>query len=521
MSEESTGAKGPATVTTYREVEQKFRVHGLFRLPDLAGAGVVDRVEPRETVHLTAVYHDTSDLRLAREGVTLRRREGGADEGWHLKLPVGALGSGVRDELQFPLESGAVGDPPRELADLVTAYVRGGSLQPVATLLTERTPQALLDANGNEVAELTDDTVSVVDGDRVLVRFRELELEQHAEIAEGDLDAAIALLQEAGAVAGEFVSKAVRALGPMATAPSDIPEPPAVTAKDPAAQLVRAHLVTHVRALRDADLGVRRDEPDSVHKMRVAARRLRSGLKVFRPLLEQEWADGLRDELAWVANELGAARDREVLIVRLEDALSYLPDEVEPLAARTLIDTTLNEGLEQARHQALESLRSERYAALLDALVEAARAPRTTAAAEEPSGRVLPPLVDTAWKRLAKDAKHLHLEGHDDDWHEARKAAKAVRYACEAVAPALGRPAKAMAKQVTRVTELLGEHQDAAVAADTLLALAAEPHVSGRAGFALGLLHRDQRDAVHLTRVEFGPVWSEVSAARHRGWLRT
>jgi CHAD domain-containing protein len=517
-------ASSPAAPVVVREVETKYRVHGLFRLPDLAGAGPVARVEPRETLALTAVYYDTPDLRLAREGVTLRRREGGHDAGWHLKLPVGPVGSGSRDEVRLPLEAGAPGEVPGELRDLATAYARSSILVPVATLQTERVPYALIDAQGDELAELTDDTVSVLDGDRVAVRFRELELEEHGAQA-GDLDDVVRRLSDAGALPGEFSSKAVRALGPMATAPGDVPEAPVPGPDDPAGDLVRAHLATHVRALRRADLGVRRDEPDAVHQMRVSARRLRSGLKVFRPLLDRQWADGLREELAWVAGELAGVRDREVLRERLDEATRDLPAGVEPLGPRALIDTELGAAQQAAREEALAALRSDRYAALLDALVDAVRNPWLTARAEVSCAEALPPLVAKAWKRLARDARGLALDGdgeggRDEAWHEARKAAKAVRYASEAVAPALGKPAKRLAKQVTRVTELLGEHQDAAVAAETLQRLAEGEHVSGRIGFALGLLHADQRGAVHVARLTFLDLWPEVAHARHRGWLR-
>lgn len=515
-----TEQQSPESPQVVREVETKYRVHGLFRLPDLAGAGPVARVEERETLSLTAVYYDTADLRLAREGVTLRRREGGHDAGWHLKLPVGSVGSGSRDEVRLPLDAGEPGQVPEPLRDLTTAYARRAPLQAVATLETERVPFALLDEQGNEVAELTDDTVSVVDGGRVVVRFRELELEERGAAA-GDLDAVAARLSEAGALPGEFTSKAVRALGPMATAPGDIPEPPTPRSSDPAGDLVRSHLATHVTALRQADLGVRRDEPDSVHQMRVAARRLRSGLKVFRPLLDRQWADALRDELAWIASELAGVRDREVLLERLDEATKGLPDEVEPLAPRALIDREVGAALAAAREEALAALRSERYAALLDALVDAVRNPWLTARADVPSADALPPLVRKAWQRLARDAKGLTLDGRDEDWHEARKAAKAVRYASEAVAPALGKDAKRLAKQVERVTELLGDHQDAAVAAATLRDLADGKHVSGRVGFALGLLHAEQRAAVARNRVAFLELWPDVAHARHRGWLRT
>ena len=100
----------PVTAERHPETERKFRVHGLFRLPELAGgdgrgrrsgaAGVAD-VRAAGTVDLLAVYYDTADLRLARSRVSLRRREGGADEGWHLKLPTAERET--REELRCPL----------------------------------------------------------------------------------------------------------------------------------------------------------------------------------------------------------------------------------------------------------------------------------------------------------------------------------------------------------------------------------------------------------------------------------
>ena len=124
-----------------------------------------------------------------------------------------------------------------------------------------------------------------------------------------------------------------------------------------------------------------------------------------------------------------------------------------------------------------------------------------------------------AWKRLAKDVKGLDLEGHDEDWHETRKAAKKARYAAEALTPVFGDPAKALATQVERVTELLGEHQDAAVAAETLRELAGRRGVGGTTGFALGLLHGLQRDEIRAARAELVKIWPDVSRSRWRRWL--
>src|SRR5438309_199600 len=125
-----------------REVEAKFRVHPTFALPDLTGPRTsVARVDGPEVQELRAVYWDTADLRLAREGITLRYRSGEGDgDGWHLKLPAHEAGIpdasiGARDELHDFSPDGAV---PSALADLITVYTRGAVLGPVATLETTR-----------------------------------------------------------------------------------------------------------------------------------------------------------------------------------------------------------------------------------------------------------------------------------------------------------------------------------------------------------------------------------------------
>jgi len=457
------------------EVERKFRVHGLFRLPPLAlpdGGGLG---APTRTV-LTAAYLDTDDLRLARWKVSLRRREGGTDEGWHLKLP---LRSETREELTLPLSEGTTDAPPVALTDLVLALTRTAPLDLVATLRTERTTYPVTDATDQVVAELTDDSVSVLDGDQVVARFRELEVELKGDVQDPSvLDQVGAALVQAGAVPGGTVSKVGRALGPLAAADPDIAAPGIARPKDPAWTAVQAHLARNSRALVTHDAGVRRDSPDSVHQMRVAARRLRSGLKVFEPLLDTTATTPLRDELAWLASVLGEVRDREVLRDRLLRDLDALAADtalnVDVSGARRVVRTALTSGMVGARDEVLAALRSERYLALLDTLVTVCAEPPVVEAADAPCSTALPPLVRRSWKRLARDVDALTADGPDHEWHETRIAAKRARYACEAVEPVFGKPARRLAERVELVTELLGEHQDAALAADTVRALAAK-----------------------------------------------
>ncbi len=503
---------------THREVERKLRVHALFRLPSLAGAvpGVAS-VETLTPFTMRNTYFDTDDLRLFRWGVTLRRREGSGDEGWHLKLPVDGADGSHRDEIRAPLDEGDV--PPAELTDLVTALLRGAPVRSVATLRTERAPHHLLDPDGNVVAEVVDDTVTVLDDNRTVGVFREVEVEAVTDEGdEADLDLlgnVVDSLVEYGAVP-HSLSKAAAALGPRTQQPPDVPEPRWPHRHDPAEDAVRAFLATHVRRLLLQDIRLRRDLPDAVHQMRVAARRLRSGLQVFRPLVDRPWADRLRTELAWAAGSLGAARDTEVLQERLDRDAAGLADEDARLA-RSVIDPALEERMRRSRNDAEELLGSERYRSLLDDLVVAVHDPRLTSMADETCDEALPPLVAKAFRRLDRDVRALTLDSPSAQWHETRIAAKRARYATDAIAPVFGKRVETLSRELARVTDILGQHQDAYVAQATLAELA--PDADPRAAFALGLLHGLEQRSEMRDREEFLALWPAARRAARRSGL--
>jgi len=495
--------------------QRTLRVHGLFRLPDLsATTAVVTRTKRQATRTITAVYHDTDDLRLARWGMTLLRREGGADAGWHLSLPVDGM-DGQPEQVRLPLSAGAAGEVPRELADLVLAFARNAPLVVVATLRLERTPYSLTGADGRVFGQVVDDTVSVLDGEHVAARFREIEVEPR--VAGAPLAPVVGALMTAGAVPGT-TGRTMAVLGPVIQEPPDVPEPQIVGPEDPAGAAVTAHLRRHARAFLLQDVRVRRDLPDSVHQMRVAARRLRSGLKVFEPMLDVEWAEALRTELGWIAGELGVSRDTEVLQARIDLHADEVGEDFAGLI-RAVVDPALSGQWHDARDHALGAMVSDRYRAFLDQLVDAARAPRLNAGAQAPAEEVLPALVDKAWNKLAKEVKHLRLDGPSDDWHEARIRAKKARYAAEAVAPVMGDHVKRFAKALAGVTEVLGEHQDAWVAQQTLKSLAAGPGIDGLSGFSLGLLHEFEFEQELFARNDFVEIWPGVKKAHKKARL--
>lgn len=514
MTDTGSGGTTQPPPSGYREVERKFRVPAGFVLPDFTGVTGVHRVEARPTFSMTNAYYDTPDLRLFRWGITLRRREGGPDEGWHLKLPVIGREEGVRDEIQAPLGPHV----PAELVRIVTPFVRGGDLERVASLRTERTPTLLLDTAGRPRIEVVDDRVEIDGG----AGFREIEAEAvptpESSLDEPLLQRVSESLLAAGAVPGTM-SKAGAALGPRAAVPPDVEDIPWPSADAPAGDVVHAYLAMHTRRLLLADLSLRRDLPDAVHQMRVSARRLRSGLKVFGPLLDTEWATRLRAELGWMASGLGQARDTEVLQERLDTHARQL-DAGDDQRAQVLVDAVLSARMDDAISAVGAVVDSPRYLQLLEDLVEGVRRPSLTKRADEAAGDVLPPLVDKAYRRLERRVAGLALDTPSPEWHETRIAAKRARYAADAVTPVIGHGMRRLADQLAAVTDVLGHHQDAHVAQEALRGMAGMPvAVEPEAAFALGRLLAIEEAAEVADREAFLALWPDVRKAARRAGI--
>jgi inorganic triphosphatase YgiF len=137
------------------ETERKYDAEAGFTLPDLAGLDGVAAVTGPQTYRLRAIYFDTTDFRLAAAKITLRRRTGGTDAGWHLKLPAGV---DSRREVHAPLGRGASSVPAR-LAELVAGRSGGQPLRPMARLATTRRLRRLAGRDGEVLAEVADDLV--------------------------------------------------------------------------------------------------------------------------------------------------------------------------------------------------------------------------------------------------------------------------------------------------------------------------------------------------------------------------
>ena len=302
--------------------------------------------------------------------------------------------------------------------------------------------------------------------------------------------------------------------------------------------MLLAHLRDHLDRLKGLDPRVRRDDPDAVHKMRVSTRRLRSALATFKPLLDTEQSRHLREELKWLAGVLGRARDAEVMRDRLTTMAAGDPgtrdaSEADP-ADRGGIATELSAQLAAelgARYRAahddvLRVLDSRRYFRLLDSLDSLVDSPAWSSTAEEQARKALPRLVRRDWRRARKHARAAARADRPprsgtSELHEVRKAAKRLRYACDALAPAFGTPAAGLGDAAKALQEVLGEHQDSVVSQELLRELAGRDGISGETAIALGRLHLIEQGHAERAREHYDVAWRRVSARRHRRWFKS
>ena len=486
------------------EIEQKYDAAADFVLPELDGLpGVASAGEP-EVHELHASYFDTADLRLAAHGITLRRRRGGTDAGWHLKMPAGAEG---KHELRAPLGRPLV--VPAKLSGLVAAYTRGEELRPVATLETRRTVVRLLGEDGAELAEVADDLVTGRGGtDAEPERWREIEVELRGGTPEL-LKAAGKRLRKVGAKKGKSSSKLGRLLGE-AVVPSESAATRAAARSRIAAatsngkgpsvttgEVVTAYLAAQVEAVVAFDPKARLGEEDAVHRMRVASRRLRSILRSYRAVLDEERTAPLGPELRWLAAVLGDVRDLEVLRMRFAEAPAFVLEDLEKR--------------ERAAYRRMNaSLKEPRYFALLDALDRLIADPPLVEAADRKARKELPGLVTRAWNRMAKDYASIRTaDDPDEARHETRKAAKRARYAAELAVPVLGVAAKRVVKDAKRIQEVLGGHQDGVIAMEHLGAAAKRTKVPAEA-FTLGVLYGREQCQAEAARDRLSTTWSQT-----------
>jgi CHAD domain-containing protein len=265
--------------------------------------------------------------------------------------------------------------------------------------------------------------------------------------------------------------------------------------------------------LRSHEAGTRAgDDPEELHDMRVATRRLRAALRCFQDVLPPS-AAVLNQELGWLASGLAAVRDLDVQLLRLRDLAAIVSEQEH--ASLAAIRDVLNADRDHARTALISLLDSERYAALLKLAFELLGEvvlDRADPAVADVAGEVL----TRPFESLRKAGDRLNRDSPPAEFHALRKRAKRLRYTLEFVANQNSPAARRFLRRLVVLQDLLGEHQDAEVAVAHLRALAERAAVPPSVLFAMGeLAQRHSVEAVQL-RAQFERAYRPVVGKQWR-----
>ncbi|MFI5606359.1 CHAD domain-containing protein [Amycolatopsis sp. NPDC051903] len=312
----------------------------------------------------------------------------------------------------------------------------------------------------------------------------------------------------------ETLPSSTRRRAPEPTTPAELglPEEPAKAGpRDPAATHIRAKLDHELRELLAREAGTRSGaDPEDLHQMRVAVRRMRSVLKTSGPLIGPT-AEPVRVELGWLGQSLGEVRDYDVLIGHLREVIAGF-DVRDQAAGRRLVSKFVAErGV--ARRRLTRALSSARYSALLQSVAQLTRTPDQEIDSTPLASDGLAADVRKPFRRLDKAVRALPADPPDDDLHNLRIYGKKLRYTAEmARSSAKKKQALQLAdlvKATRKLQTVLGDHQDAVVAADRVRGLL--PNADGEIGFIAGRIAEHELAKRAEARAAWPAVWSRVS----------
>jgi CHAD domain-containing protein/uncharacterized protein YjbK len=501
------------------------QLEALGRSPNLGGRSLV----PRDEVEQEDVYVDTEDYRLLKAGLSLRHRarEGGGK--LTMKEVPSVRGRALlRDRREIEEATDGV-DPftvmPGAVGDRVASLVGRRALEPLVRLRTRR---RRFDVGSPVGAELCLDDVQVlpVEGETPITRFYEVEIEDRG--LGGDILTAIGgVLRMVHGLQPSELSKFERGLaarGLLAEVRGeeetfDLVVRPEDRSIDAAFKVFRRHF----ERMKANEVGTRIGEDiEFLHDMRVSTRRLRMAFRTFRPEFGKERLSSFNAALKWIASALGDVRDLDVYLERLPEYAEMLPESerpaLEPYRARLEADRV------RARKRmlrVLDSRRYERFVARFDAWLRRGAPMRP----RRPQARV--PVIQAAPRKIRKAVKIVLGRGRAipdvnppaQDLHDLRILCKRLRYTCEFFRDLYDKGMRKFVKSVVELQDLLGAHQDACVAGDTLRASADKLRAgkpSVQLALVLGQLIGAQDRSAAASRSGFHAAWKEFDRKRHR-----
>lgn len=286
---------------------------------------------------------------------------------------------------------------------------------------------------------------------------------------------------------------------------------PQIAASSRSRDQILALVREQLKVIRAEEAGTRLGtDPEELHKMRAAVRRLRAILGAVRGMFDLDWLESLRGELDWLGTVLGGLRDLDVLREYLRKELASLKP-----AARVVGDDLfdlVDAQRAHAQHKIVAALDGERYTKLLARLERAVQRPKVVS-----TDLSLPAVAASQFKKLRKAVKALPKKPNDDDLHAVRIRVKRARYAAELAQPIVGEPAERFVARTKKLQDILGEYQDAVVAEKRLRTLVAEDRRSPVARLANELVKR-QRVRRQAAQLDFFEQWPKLERRGRKAW---
>ncbi|HEY7947810.1 MAG TPA: CHAD domain-containing protein [Acidimicrobiales bacterium] len=453
----------------------------------------IETLPVRRTVD---AYLDSEDWRIGRAGFVLRIRHHADQAEVTLKDTAPAV-SGLRRRMEVTEPLPAAGlhalSAQGPVGRRLRALVGEAPLIHLLEIRTRRRPY-LLHAGDELLGEIDlDDTIIVVGDDEYPVRMRRVEVEVDPGWVDRLTPLVDQLRQDCGlqsAILSKFEVGLLAAGLRVPTTPylgaTALPAHPSVGA------IAYAVLRRNLGSMLTHEAGTRLGEDiEELHDMRVATRRLRAALDLFAGVLPSQ-GPRLHDELGWLAGELGAVRDLDVQLERVDSwRKESSADEADALGELAGI---LDGERDLARQDLLAGLDSERYQRLVSDLSSMVlsgpdQGPgRLVKAAQAPALAVVPELIYGRHRAATRAARRARRSGDPADFHRLRIRCKRLRYALEFVSEIYDGRTRAFVKQVVGLQDCLGLMQDGQVAAGRLraLATAAGSGLSPAAVFAMG-----------------------------------
>jgi triphosphatase len=451
-----------------RPVIHWLRSDSLGRNPSVVGG---------ETREISDGYFDTDDWRIHRAGYALRIRRtknGNKAEATMKGLASenGSAGVRSRREISELLDSAdpetlnGAGGP---VGDRVRALAGPEALRLLFEVKTRRSTHDLM-LDGLRAGEVAlDETAIPLDDEEEPARLRRVEVEVESE-AFDRLEPFVERLREECKLSPAVASKYESGLFARGISPPAPPDygPTEVDGSLSAGEFAFRIMRVQFGIFLDHEPGTRiGEDPEELHDMRVATRRIRAAMKIFEGSLPAR-TRGFRDALKWVAGALGEVRDLDVQLGRLEAWISdAAPEDREPLGA---LRAVLEEQRAKARKAMLRTLDSRRYERLVTSFGSFLRKgpSRRALGARRPILEAAPDLLRKPYRKVRKLGDPLTDESSGEEYHELRKKGKRLRYALEFLSGVYGDPMKEFIKPLKDLQDVLGDHQDAEVASSLL-----------------------------------------------------